>query len=155
MGNESTEHPEVARTRDLHHIRIEVLRQAHYFSITPPPGKVVFVSLVERERQWTPPKLDPGYRTRGHNLVAGTCVNRQEWEPAVPRKCFKVSAGIRDAVHFVVSIREESDSQTPSISISHDIALYTPSDGSSKLTWSLEAISPTSLLNKHLFAERS
>ena len=95
------------------------------------------MSLVERERQWTPPKLDPGYRTRSHNLVAGTCVNDQEWEIAVPRERFKVLAGICDAVHFVVGIGEESDSQIPSISISHDVASYTPSEGSSKLTSSL------------------
>src|ERR1700680_2946120 len=137
MGDESTEHSYVARTCDLHHIRIEVSRQLHHFSITPPQGKVVFVSLVERERQWTPLKLEPSYRTRSHNLVAETCMNRQEWELAVLRKCFKMSAGVRDAVHFIVSIREESDSQTPSISISHDIASYTPSDGNSKLIWSL------------------
>ena len=59
MGDESTEHPEVTRTRDLHHIRIEVPRQAYHFSITPPQDKVVFVSLVERERQRTPPEAGP------------------------------------------------------------------------------------------------
>src|SRR5450759_2169731 len=134
MGDENTEHPEIARTRDLHHIRIEIPCQPHHFSIVPPQGKVVFVSLVERERQRTPPKLNPGYRTRSHNLIAATGVNGQEREIAVSRKRFKVSAGIRDAVHFVVGIWEESDFQTPWISISHDVASYRPSDGSSKLT---------------------
>src|SRR5438477_2513694 len=124
MGDESTEHSEVARTRDLHHIRIEGAHQAHHFPIAPPQGKVVFVSPIERERQWTPPKLDPSNRTLAHHIVAGACVNGKEWELAVLGKCFKVPARIRDAVHFVVRIREKSHSQTPSISISHDIASY-------------------------------
>src|SRR5450755_2967629 len=134
MGDESTEHPKVARTRDLHHIGIEGPHQPRHFSIPLPQSEVVFVRLIERERQRTPPKLDPGHRTRGHSLVARTRVNAQEWNVAVLRKCFKVSAGIRNTVHFVVSIREESNSQIAAISISHEIASYTPSDGSSKPT---------------------
>ena len=50
MSDESTEHPEVARTRDLNQIRIEVPHQTRHLSIIPAEGKVVFVSLVERER---------------------------------------------------------------------------------------------------------
>src|ERR1035438_3102707 len=134
MGDESTEHPEVARTGDLQHIRIEVPHQAHHFSRTMPKGNIVFVSLVERERQSTSPKLDPGYRTHSHDLVAGTCVNDQEWEPAVLRKCFKVPTGIRDPVHFVVNVREESNPQISTVSIPHDVASFTPSHGAARVT---------------------
>src|ERR1700686_140649 len=110
MRNQRTKHSHVARTCDLDDVGIEVPNQNGHFPIVSPEREVIFVRPVERKGEWTTGKLDPGYGTRSHNLLAWPCVDGQELEFAVFRKCFEMSARVGNAVHFVVCIRKKRDS---------------------------------------------
>jgi hypothetical protein len=110
MRNQRTEHAYVARTCDLDDVGIEVLHPSGHFPIMPPEREVIFVRPVEWKGEWTTGKLDPGYGTRSHDLLAWTCVDGQKLKFAVFRKCFEMSARVGNAVHFVVRIRKERDS---------------------------------------------
>jgi len=132
MRDQRTKHSHIAWTRDLDDVGIEILNPPRHLPIMPPKRQVKCVGLVKGKGEWPSGKLYPGYGTRSYSFFACARMDGQKGKSAVFRKFFKVPARVGDAVHFIVCIREERDSYTSAIPISHNTASCAFPDGRCK-----------------------
>src|SRR5271166_6174124 len=98
---------DVAGSGDVYDVRAEPADFRQRAVIVPPERQVKPVVLVERKAEGAPPESDAPHGALGLSLVLRPAADNQEAESALLRERFKLAAGVRHPVDFVIGVREK------------------------------------------------
>ena len=109
VGNQSPQHADVARPRDLYEIRPELTNLRFQLAVMSPEKQVVVVGPVDGEFQAAAAQFDVCDRPIRIHLVPRARVHHEQGHSAAPGKGFKLLAGVGYPVHLVIHAREKGD----------------------------------------------
>src|ERR1700722_7593354 len=102
----------ITRTRNLHYIGTEVSQQGFQLSIMPDEEQVVVMSTVQRKLHRAALHLYASDGARHGDFISRPRMHHEELNPMPGGKCFKLTAGFRHTVHFMVDAGEKRDAWT-------------------------------------------
>ncbi len=121
VGDQRSENSNVARSRDVNHVRLEPIHVLLNFAESRKHGKVKRVRSVEPKSNRPAANLNPLYAAIARDFISRTSMHHQKRQASASRKRLKLPARVGDAVYFVIRIGKKRDPQVCSV---HEVASY-------------------------------